>query len=462
MSTRQRFSHEDNARLIDAACDEFEMAWKSGRPKAIEMFVRDLGEPVRSEMLRELVLLEWELRSEHAGRPQPQEYLKRFKEDESLVRCVLQTRLQEIDVGSIELRCPDCHHRVEFTSGTPLFGLECTTCGSQFNLINESDRSIQQVHRDGLQHFRLQDKLGEGATGSVWSAIDTQLERTVAVKFLRRHKCDRDGAKRLFREVREASRISHPNIARVLEVGRYDGRVYIASKFVSGNSLRELLQRRRSTPYEVAQICSILADALQCAHGHGVIHRRIKPSNIVVDAVGTPHLVDFSSTASERIEINVTCEGKVLTPVAYMAPEQVTSKGGACARSDIYSLGVVMYEMLSGELPFRGTPHRLIHHMTTQAAADPSFYDDNIPSDLAKVCLKCIEKNPRHRYQTAGEVRDELRRFLRGEAVSARSVSNLTSVWRWCRRRLLLDQQTARRRPWGIQPPSHDSHGLVS
>jgi tetratricopeptide (TPR) repeat protein len=325
---------------------------------------------------------------------------------------------------------------VEVGENDPLVEIPCASCGSHFSLVEVETTTCGASESRCIGHFQLLQQLGRGAFGSVWKARDQELDRVVAIKLPHGQQLDEIDAERFLREARAAAQLRHAGIVAVHEVGREAGQIYIVSEFIHGATLREWLDVKAVSFRDAAQMMIAIAQALEHAHQHGVIHRDLKPANILVDQHGAPHIADFGLAKRDAGELTMTLEGQVLGTPAYMSPEQARGEGHRVdARSDVYSLGVILFELLTGELPFRGTQRMLTLQILHDEPPSPRKLNGHIPKDLETITLKCLAKEPNRRYQTADELAADLRRFLDGEPIRARPVSRLERVWRWCRRR---------------------------
>jgi eukaryotic-like serine/threonine-protein kinase len=288
-----------------------------------------------------------------------------------------------------------------------------------------------------LGKFELLEEIGRGSFGTVYRARDTELERVVAIKVLRAGSlASSDEVERFLREARSAAQLKHPGIVLVYGTNRTTtGIHYIVEELIDGGTLAD---RLRGAPFDfrrAAELIESVAAALEYAHGQGVIHRDLKPSNIVLDADEKPHLTDFGLAKRTGEEPPATPCGIVLGTPAYMSPEQAEGHAGLVdARSDIYALGVVLYEVLTGRRPFEGSHDKQLIEAIACGAVPPSRIRPSIPRDLEKICLEAMARDPAKRYPSAGEMAADLRRFLEGEPIKARTPGPFERLTRWTRR----------------------------
>jgi WD40 repeat protein/tRNA A-37 threonylcarbamoyl transferase component Bud32 len=343
--------------------------------------------------------------------------------------------------------CQRCRHVVDTAIHLLPDENHCPICGAAY------DVTVATMSLEGsrpllarLGKFELLEEVGAGSYGTVYKARDPELDRIVAIKVPRATSLTRPAnLDRFLREARSVAQLRHPRIVPIFEAGEFGGVPYIVSEFVEGVTLADMLTARPISPGEAARLVAELAEALHYAHVHGVIHRDVKPTNILLGHDLAPHLMDFGLAKREgAIDNTVTLEGQVLGTPAYMSPEQARGDSARVdGRTDVYSLGVVLYQMLAGELPFRGNLRMLLHQVQHTEPRGPRSLNDRVPADLETICLKCLQKEPSQRFATAAALEADLRRHLRGETIQARPVSGSRRIWNWARRRPALSASLA-------------------
>jgi eukaryotic-like serine/threonine-protein kinase len=286
--------------------------------------------------------------------------------------------------------------------------------------------------------YEVESVLGEGGMGIVYKARHLKLNRAVAIKMLRSGTyAGPHELARFQREAKSVAGLRHANIVQVYDVGDVEGRPYYTMEFVEGGNLAQRIAGQPQPGLQASEIVTALAEAMQAAHRHGIIHRDLKPANILLSSDGTPKISDFGLARHFETDERLTLSGARIGTLSYMAPEQALGKPGSIGPAvDIYSLGAVLYEMIVGRPPFRAeTDRETERQLLTEEPVPPRRLNAAVPRDLDTICLKCLQKNPQRRYESAGDLAADLHRFERGEIIAARPVSLFERAGRWARRR---------------------------
>src|SRR5262245_13356363 len=285
------------------------------------------------------------------------------------------------------------------------------------------------VHADGVPQvlrvgeYEVLGRLGHGGMGVVYKARHARLDRLVALKMIisGAHAGPADLA-RFHTESRVIARLHHPNIVQLYEAGEHQGLPYFCLEYVDGESLAKRLGGQPQSPREAAQLVETLARAMDVAHEHQVVHRDLKPANVLFTSNGVPKIVDFGLAKRLEADSSITHTGSLMGTHSYMAPEQARGDNKTITRqTDVYALGALLYECLTGRPPFVGkTPMKTAIKVLNDDPLPPTRLLPSLPRDLETICLKCLEKEPARRYASASALAEDLHRFLAGELIQAR------------------------------------------
>ncbi len=294
--------------------------------------------------------------------------------------------------------------------------------------------------------YELLEEIGRGGMGVVYKARQHGLDRIVAVKMiLAGYLASAEHVRRFHDEARAAAQLRHPHIVHIHEVGQCHGQHYFAMEYIDGISLAERIARGRVELNTAVRLVEQVARAVQHLHDHGIVHRDLKPSNILLDAEGRPYVTDFGLAKFLVSDSKATATGVIAGTPSYMSPEQAAGQNAQLGpQSDVYSLGAILYELLTGQPPHRReTALDTLLQVLGSDPAPPRQLNRRIPRELEWICLKCLARSPADRYPSAAELASDLDRFLKGEVLQARSPGWWQRLWSWTRREPTLAARLA-------------------
>ena len=409
------------AARLDAVCDTFEQAWRSGAdPDIGSFYASQVENDLRRMALPHLLAVDAEYRRARDGAaPSLDEY----------------AALLSVDPGELKQLSED----VTWITGgvqTPIVADHHVAAGKKYDRVTvRLDARIGKPEIDG---YEILSELGRGGMGIVYKARQIRAGRLVALKTIHApHLAGAEQVRRFQGEAAAAARLNHHGIVPVYDVGEYNGLHYFSMGFVDGPNLEMKAREQVLSCREAAAICRDLAEALEYAHQNGVIHRDVKPHNVLIGPDGKPRLMDFGLAKLIDANQDLTGTGQVMGTAAYMPPEQARGIRLVSEPTiDVYSLGATLYRCVTGRPPFQAsTTIEVLRQLNEDEPVSPRRLNQEVDVEIETLCLKCLEKEPSRRFQSAGELAAELNRYLNREPIQSRPISAAARAWRWCLRR---------------------------
>ncbi len=446
---------ETLASQAEGAWDRFEAAWRAGQRPQIEDYLSAVREAQRTALLRELLASELEHRLRNGERPESREYLERFPGHAGLIVIAFE-EITALDFDSPEPTPVVVRREVSSSQGSPPAPtdgakLACSTDldlgeadlsfpqdpqsptesyhpgrespDPEEPLAQLTEKSIRKAGWPEIADYEILEELGHGGMGVVYQARQRQLKRLVALKMIRAGLQARPEELDRFRlEAEAVARLHHTNIVQIYDIGEVAGLPFVALELLEGGSLADRLAGTPQPGRQTAELMVTLARAMHTAHQAGIVHRDLKPSNVLFDRDGTPKIVDFGLAKHLEVQHGHTETGQIMGTPSYMAPEQARGHArNVGPEADVYALGAIFYEMLTGRSPFKGeTPLETVRQVVEDEVVPPSRLVPRVARDLETICLRCLSKEPAKRYSSARALAEDLENFLAGRPIKAR------------------------------------------
>ncbi len=422
-SQSDRSSSEQQWCLVDDAVRQLEEAWQAGPAPPLERFLPSRAEAQRRRVLVELIGVDQEYRWQHGDERRVESYLADWPELATSPETVVELVRAECLTRAFLRKAPDPEEiRTRFpelSGGVDLAGIRTTAdresvCREPGSLAPSGPRAALAPGAR-LARYEIRERIGRGGMGTVYRAYDTSLLREVALKVPHFDPgVDPRLRERFLREARSAAALRHPHVCPVYDAGETDGFCYIAMAFIEGPSLATRLREQIFAPREAVELVHKVAGALDAVHRAGVLHRDIKASNVLLDRNGEPMLTDFGLARPLHPGGDISLDGSFLGTPAYMSPEQVAGDPSRIdARSDVYGLGMLLYELLCGSLPFHGNMADVLHQVSHATPRPPSSVRPEIDSAIERICMRALAKRPEDRFESAAAMANALAAYLR-------------------------------------------------
>jgi tetratricopeptide (TPR) repeat protein len=432
--------------LLESIVERFEEAWQRGQRPALAACL-PADQTLRAAVLPELALTELECRLKAGDAARAEEYLRQFPALQANRECVLRLVAKEYELRRrVESNLKPAEYLQRFPAYRDvLLARLMLPAKGPLDQAVAGRKPAAVLPPIAIPGYEVLEELGRGGMGVVYKARQPALQRLVALKTIMTteivHGTGAGGNEtgpRLLAEARAVARLHHPNIVQVYDVGECAGRPFFSLEYVDGGNLAQRIERRPQPARQAAALVETVARAMDYAHRQGIVHRDLKPANVLLTAQGMPKITDFG-LAKRMQEDGNTKTGAVLGTPSYIAPEQASGKKDVGPAADIYALGAILYELLTGRPPYRGdTAMITLLEVVNGNLVSPRQHNARLSRDLETICLKCLDREPARRYASATALADDLHRYLTGESIQARPVGGLVRFARWCRRRPLV------------------------